>query len=325
MSEKTAELGDAERPAAGEESDNVLSRLWLEVAGRFEGYEYFDKDDREILHRHGLGAIVSHWSMVLFMLLAIVTGVAFWTGWYGPFDVGIWDGYHVAFLTHVWAGVLLAVIAFILFPFYHAVVDGDSLLVSLDQIKEEIIIAMSFVGLASYIPGYKKARRTYDEDEEEWVGYHPMQTVFWYVTWFFVGVLTLTGFALWSALATNPAWWLEALGFMAGWITYENMLRIHLVSTFFVVAAVSIHAYFPMMPSNFDMTMSMFHGKLKGWSVDEETRPEPKGRARAKDSLAKGFDPIATRLGTGSELQERVDAPEADSASDGSDASEEQD
>lgn len=325
MSEKSAELGDSERTAASEESDNVLSRLWLEVAGRFEGYEYFDKDDREILHRHGLGAIVSHWSMVLFMLLAIVTGVAFWTGWYGPFDIGIWDGYHVAFLTHVWAGVLLAVIAFILFPFYHAVVDGDSLLVSLDQIKEEIIIAMSFVGLASYIPGYKKARRTYDEDKEEWVGYHPMQTVFWYVTWFFVGVLTLTGFALWSALATNPAWWLEALGFMAGWVTYENMLRIHLVSTFFVVAAVSIHAYFPMMPSNFDMTMSMVHGKLKGWSVDDETRPEPKGRARAKDSLSKRFDPIATRLGTGSELQERVDAADEESATDGSETREEQD
>ncbi|AUX08245.1 formate dehydrogenase subunit gamma [Halalkaliarchaeum desulfuricum] len=308
MSEKSADASDIQQEATSGESGSVLSRLWIEVANKYEGYQYLDKKDRETLHRHGWGAIVSHWAMTLFMLLAIVTGVAFWTGWYGPMNVGIWDGYYIAFLIHIWAGVLLAVVAFVVFPYYHVVADGDSLLVSVDQIKEEIIIALSFVGLASYIPGYKKARRTYDEDEEEWAGYHPMQTVFWYVTWFFVAVLTLTGFALWEAIATDPVWWVSALGFMEGWIAYENMLRIHLVATFFVVAAVAIHAYFPMMPSNFDMTKSMIYGKLKGWSVDEETRPEPQGRARAKDELAKRFDPVSKRLGTSTDVQEQLDS-----------------
>ena len=306
MSEKSAEVSDVQQGAAGEQSGSVFTRLWLELANKYEGYAYLDEDDRETLHRHGWGAIVSHWAMALFMLLAIVTGVAFWTGWYGPMNVGIWDGYYIAFLIHIWAGVLLAVIAFVVFPYYHLVADGDSLLVTVGQIKEEIIIALSFVGLASYIPGYKKARRTYDEDEEEWVGYHPMQTVFWYVTWFFVAVLTLTGFALWAELATDPSWWVSTLGFMAGWLAYENMLRVHLVATFFVIAAVAIHAYFPMMPSNFDMTMSMVHGKLNGWSVDEETRPEPWGRARTKDGLTKRFDPISKRLGTSTDVQEQL-------------------
>ena len=308
MSEKSAEVSDVQREAGDEGSSSALTQLWVELANKYEGYEYLEEKDKETLHRHGWSAIVSHWAMTLFMLLAIVTGVAFWTGWYGPMNVGIWDGYYVAFLIHIWAGVLLAVVAFVLFPYYHVVADGDSILVSVGQIKEEIIIALSFVGLASYIPGYKKARRTYDEDEEEWVGYHPMQTVFWYVTWFFVAVLTLTGFALWAEIATDPVWWVSTLGFMEGWLAYENMLRIHLVATFFVIAAVAIHAYFPMMPSNFDMTMSMVHGKVKGWSVDEETRPESRGRARAKDRLAKRFDPVSKRLGTSTGVQDQLES-----------------
>ena len=229
--------------------------------------------------------MVSHWLMVLCMLIATVTGIAFWTGWYGPLDIGIWNGYQVAFQLHVWTGVVFAVVALVVFPFYHWYVDGHALLLSLEQIKEEVVVAFSFVGLVRYIPGYKQARRAYDEDRGHWAGYHPMQTVFWYVTWFFALVLTLTGFALWNGLATDPAWWIAALGFMEGWVTYETMLRLHLIATFWVIAAVAIHAYFPLMPGNHDVLRSMFSGRLEGWIVDDETRPEPDGGpVRERDS-----------------------------------------
>ncbi|AFZ73339.1 cytochrome b/b6 domain-containing protein [Natronobacterium gregoryi] len=258
-------------PVAGK----FVASIRTEIATRYAGYLTLNKEDKETIHRWGTGSIICHWVMVLCMFIALVTGVQFWTGWYGPLNIGIWDGYQVAFQLHMWAGVILAVIALVIFPYYHKFVDGHELLVSLDQIKEEIIIAVSFVGLTDYIPGYKKARRTYNEDHEEWVGYHPMQTVFWYVTWFFVLALTVTGFALWNGIATDPAWWIAAIGFMEGWVTYETMLRLHLLATFWVIAAVSIHAYFPLMPSNLDMTKSMFTGTLEGWVVDDETKPEP--------------------------------------------------
>lgn len=254
---------------------SVITGVRTEVATRYEGYLTLEKDEKAPVHRWGTGSIVSHWVMVLCMLIVIVTGVAFWTGWYGVMDIGIWNGYQVAFQLHVWTGVILAVVALVVFPFYHWYVDGHELLVSLGQIKEETVIAFSFLGLLRYIPGYKKARRTYDEDREEWAAYHPMQTVFWYVTWFFVLVLTVTGFALWNGLATDPAWWIATLGFMEGWVAYETMLRLHLLATFWVIAAVAIHAYFPLMPSNHDVLRSMVDGTLEGWTVDDESRPEP--------------------------------------------------
>ena len=253
---------------------STVTALWTDVAARYEGYLTFDKDEKETIHRWRLGLRISHWAMVVFMFVAIVTGVAFWTGWYGPMNIGIWDGYQVAFQLHIWSGVLLAVVALLLYPYYHAVVEGHHLLLSREQLKEVIIIGLAFVGLVRYIPGYKKARRTYDTDRGGWAGHHPMQTVFWYVTWLFVIVLTLTGFALWDALATDPAWWIAALGFMEGWVTYETMLRLHLIATFWVIGAIALHAYYPLMPSNHDVLRSMFTGKIEGWTVDDETRPQ---------------------------------------------------
>ena len=256
-----------------------------ELAARYEGYLDLDKSDMESIRRWGLGSIVSHWLLVVLMVTAIVTGVAFWTGWY-PLDIGIWDGYQTAFYFHIGAGILIAVIALVVFPFYHKFVDGHNLVVSLDQIKEEIIIAFSFVGLIRYIPGYKKARRTYDEDREEWAGYHPMQTVFWYVTWFFVVALTLSGFALWENLATDPTWWVATLGFLSEWLAYETMLQLHLLATFWVIAAIAVHAYFAVTPGNWDILRSMVFGTLQGWRVDAETRPEPPEDVASRDDLS---------------------------------------
>lgn len=272
----------AKRVVSSDESVGVIERLpggsfvanlWWSLASRYEPYVTLEKDNKESIKRWGYGSIISHWVLVFLMGVVAATGFLFWTGWYGPLNIGIWDGYQVSFYLHIYGGIVLAVIALLVFPFYHKFADGHKLLVSPRQIKEEIIVALSFLGLVKYIPGYKQARRAYDEDEKEWVGYHPMQTVFWYVTWGFVIILTLTGFALWAALATDPAWWLSALGFMAGWTTYETMLRLHLIATFWVLAAIAIHAYFAVMPGNWDVMKSMVVGTLPGWRVNEETRP----------------------------------------------------
>lgn len=261
---------DIERLPGG----NRVTAIRAELVTRYEGYLTLDKSDKETVRRWGLGSIVSHWLLVLFMLTAIVTGVAIWTGLY-PIETGIWDGYQIAFQTHVWAGVLVAVIALVVFPFYHKVVDGHDLLLSRKQIKEQIVITFAFLGLVRYIPGYKQARRAYDEDRDHWAGYHPAQTAFWYATWFFVIVLTLTGFALWNDLATDPPWWISTFGFMQGWVAFETMLQIHLVATFLTIAVILIHAYVALLPGNRDILGSMIGGTVKAWRIDEESRPEP--------------------------------------------------
>lgn len=243
------------------------------LAERYEPYQILDKEEKESIRRWDIGSIVSHWVLAFAMFVVAATGFMFWTGWYGPLNVGIWDGYQTSFYLHTYGGVVLAVVALIVFPFYHKFVSGHKFLLTRRHNWETVVIGVAFLGLLKYIPGYKNARRAYDEEEEEWVAYHPMQTVFWHVTWFFVVVLTLTGFAMWSALATDPAGWVVALGFMEGWFTYETMLRVHLVSTFWVLAAVGFHTYFAIMPSNLDFMWSMVGGTVEGWRVNEETRP----------------------------------------------------
>lgn len=302
--------GVASETGEGGDSTGWLARMWLSLANEHERFEYLKKEDRTYLDFHSWGTILSHWLLVLLMAIATVTGLTKWLGNYGPLSIGIFDGYHVAFLSHIWAGTLLVVFAFLLYPFYSFVVDGKSPLFTAKQIKEQIIIAFAFVGLASYIPGYKKARRTYDAENDEWVAHHPTQKAFWYATWFFVALLTLTGFALWAALATDPAWWITALGFMEGWLTFEGMLRLHLISTAAFIASILLHAYFPLVPSNHDLMNTMIHGKLLGWRVDEDTKPEHRGTARSKDALSGPLAGIARLLGTGPELEEQMDRPQ---------------
>lgn len=251
--------------------------LWWEVADRYEPYVTLDDGEKDTVRRWGFGSIVSHWVLVLLMIVVAGTGFLFWTGWYGPLNVGVWDGYQTSFYLHTWGGVMLAVVALLVFPMYHKFADGHRLLVTPQQLKDQFVVTLSFLGLLTYIPGYKQARRTYDEDDGEWVGYHPMQTVFWYVTWFFVIVLSLTGFALWADLAIDPARWLAILGFMAGWLPYETILQLHLLATFWVLAAIAIHVYFAVMPGNLDFLRSMVTGTVDAWTVDEEIRPDAIG------------------------------------------------
>jgi len=307
MSEKRSDGGTTvEGTGSVSREDGWLTRLWVRVAKRYERYQYLDKDDKQVIDIHGYGTILSHWALLVFMITTTLTGLSKWLGVYGPLDIGIWGGYNPAFLTHVWTGVFLAVFAFLLYPFYAFVVDKKQLLLSRKQLEEQVIITLSLLGLASYIPGYKKARRSIDEESGHWIGHHPMQTVFWYVTWGFVGILTLSGFGLWASLSSDPAWWVSGLGFLNAWIGFELMLRIHLVATAWVLAAVAIHAYFALMPSNWDLLSLMYDGKLYGWLINDENRPESRGTVRTKDALQGPLSGIARVLGTGPEVQEKL-------------------
>ena len=252
-----------------------LTAVRADLVRKYRGYQQLDEADKEPVRRWGLGSVVSHWVTVVAMFAAAVTGLMIWTGLYGPLNVGIWGGYQTAFTTHVWMGTLLAAVALVVFTYYHRVVDDHRLLISKGQLKEQLVIAFAFVGLLRYIPGYKQARRVYDEDREHWVGYHPTQTAFWYALWFFVTLLTLTGFALWAEVATDPAWWVATLGFMQGWLPFEQMLQLHLVATFLTLMVVAVHVYVALLPGNWDFLGSMVNGTVEAWVVDEETRPEP--------------------------------------------------
>lgn len=264
-------LVDVERLPGG----SRLAAMRADLVRKYEGYQTLEKSDKEPVRRWGLGSIVSHWVTVVAMSAAALTGFMFWTGFYGPLDVGIWGGYQTAFTVHVWMGVLLAAVGLVVFTFFHKVVDDHRLLLSRPQIKEQLVIAFAVVGLLRYIPGYKQARRAYDEDEEHWVGYHPAQTAFWYALWFFVIVLSLTGFALWAEVATQAPWWVSAFGFMQGWLPFERMLQLHLVATFLTLMTVAVHAYVALLPGNWDFFGSMLDGSVEAWVVDEESRPEP--------------------------------------------------
>lgn len=307
MTDKRTDGGTAEGTVGSHDAgQGILTGLWLKVARRYERYQYLRKEDKQVIDIHGFGTILSHWLLLLFMITTTLTGLSKWLGVYGPLDIGIWGGYNPAFLTHVWTGLFLAIVAFVIYPFYAFVVDKKRFILTREQIEENIIIGLAFLGLASYIPGYKKSRRCIEEDTGHWIGHHPMQTAFWYVTWFFVGLLTLTGFALWSNLWAGSSWWIDGLGFLQTWFGFEALLRIHLVSTAWVLGLVSLHAYFALMPSNWDILKLMYNGNLYGWLINDENRPEHRGEARSKDALAGSLSPLARLFGTQPDVQEQL-------------------
>ena len=277
---------DVERLPGG----SRLTAIRANLVRKYQGYQTLEESDKVSIRRWGVGSIVSHWVTVIAMFSAAITGFMFWTGLYGPLNVGIWDGYQTAFTIHVWMGILLAAVALIVFTYYHKVVDDHRLLLTKSQLKEQLVIAFALVGLLRYIPGYKQARRAYDEDREHWVGYHPAQTAFWYALWGAVIVLTLTGFALWADVATEAPWWVSALGFMEGWLPFERMLQVHLVATFLTLMTIAFHVYVAVLPGNWDFFGSMLDGTVKAWVVDEESRPEPADPNTEPDAREAGND-----------------------------------
>ena len=220
---------------------------------------------RVSVERHGLGARLSHWTQALLMFILMGTGYAIWTGTYGPLNIVPWDGYYIAFGMHLWAGILLMAVLFVLFPLYHVYVDGHRQLAELADIRVSIRVAQAFVGLKSYIPGYHDARQTYDEAEGDWVAYHPMQkTFFWWINILFA-VLVVTGFGMYAEMRSDPAWWVELLGFLDGWLNIVLLKQIHLFVFFVVVSLVLGHVYFALLPSNRETLRSMVFGDMDAY------------------------------------------------------------
>lgn len=220
---------------------------------------------RVSVERHGLGARLSHWTQALLMFILMGTGYAIWTGTYGPLNIVPWDGYYLAFGLHLWAGILLMAVLFVLFPLYHVYVDGHRQLAELADIRVSIRVAQAFVGLKSYIPGYHDARQTYDEAEGDWVAYHPMQkTFFWWINILFA-VLVVTGFGMYAEMRSDPAWWVELLGFLDGWLNIVLLKQIHLFVFFVVVSMVLGHVYFALLPSNRETLRSMVFGDMDAY------------------------------------------------------------
>ncbi len=265
--------GSGGPPEGSEESAGVVGSLKQLIGEVFEEPE--DADDRfervqalkgrVSVERHSLGARLSHWTQATLMFILIGTGYALWTGSYGPLNIAPWDGYFLAFGLHIWAGVLLMVFLFVLFPLYHIYVDGHRQLAELADIRITVRLAQAFPGLKSYIPGYHKARETYDEEDGDWVAYHPMQkSFFWWVSIFF-GVLVLTGFGMYANMRSDPVWWVELLGFLGNYVDIILLEQIHLLVFFIIIAMVIGHVYFAMLPSNWATLKSMVFGEMDAY------------------------------------------------------------
>ena len=271
MSNEDSEANSVESSAGLRERFQRLAAAIRAPSEEFdEQYERLRSEtDRDTVERHSLGSRLAHWTQAALMFILIGTGYAIWTGNYGPLNVPPWDGYYVAFGLHMWAGTLLVAVLFVLFPLYHVFVDGHRQLAELDDIRVSVRVAQAFVGLKSYIPGYHRARETYDEEDGDWVAYHPMQkTFFWWVSIFF-GLLAITGFSMYAEMMTDPVWWVGIVGFLSPWLPFEFLLQIHLLLAFLIVAMVIGHVYFAVLPSNHAALRSMVFGDMDAYVLRE--------------------------------------------------------
>ncbi len=217
--------------------------------------------------RHSLGSRFAHWAQVLMMAILAFTGFAIWSGIYGPMDIGIWDGYYVSFGLHMWAGILILAVTLVLFPFYHVFVDGHRQLAELSDIVLAINVGLAFIGLRDYPPNYHEGRRAWDTKRKHWMVGHPAQKAyFWWIS-IFLGIMALTGFAMYREMALDPPGWIATLGFLAGPLALETLKQIHFVLAAVMVAMVLFHAYFAVIPSNWDFFRSMVFGKLSVYEV----------------------------------------------------------
>lgn len=228
---------------------------------------------RGIVSRHGLGSRVMHWTLFALVALMAVTGFVMWTGTYAVLNDQVWGGYYKAFGIHMWTAILVLPVGFLLFPFYHVFVDGHrpvptrAELRQLKDLRELLAIGAAFVGIRKYISKYHDARRSYDEDEGEWVAYHPMQKLFFWLQLALLAGVTITGFGMFEYITTAVPEWVHWLGFLSGTASYELLKQIHHFLAFAWVGAVAFHAYFPVLPGNWDILRSMITGRVYAFLV----------------------------------------------------------
>lgn len=235
---------------------------------------------RGIVVRHGLGSRVMHWTLFILVGLMAVTGFLMWTGVYAVFNDQVWGGYYKAFGIHMWAAILVLPVGFVLFPFYHVVVDGHRPYPTLEELRqlkdlrELLAIGTAFLGLRRYISKYHDARRSWNEDEGDWVAYHPMQKLFFWLQLVLLFGVGVTGFGMFEYITTQTPWWSHWLGIFHTFLSYELLKQFHHFLAFAWVGSVAFHAYFPLLPGNWDVLRTMFTGRLYAFLVSEETANE---------------------------------------------------
>ena len=251
-----------------------IRRATISVDERYAGV--FPEVRREIIIRHGLGTRILHWTYFTLVAIMAITGFMIWTGSYFMFADQVWGGYYKAFGLHMWAAILVLPVGFILFPFYHVVVDGNRPWPDMEELREAedvrelLAIAGALVGFRKYIAEYHEARRSWNETENEWVAYHPMQEVFFYIQLGLLAGVTLTGFGLYVYITPQIPGWAATLGFLAGPLSYEVLKQFHHFLLFAWIGGVAFHAYFPLLPGNWDMMKAMITGRLYSFIVSGE-------------------------------------------------------
>jgi thiosulfate reductase cytochrome b subunit len=228
---------------------------------------------RGIVKRHGLGSRLTHWSLFALVALMAITGFLMWTGVYAVLNDQVWGGYYKAFGIHMWTAILVLPVGFLLFPFYHIVVDGHrpwpttAELRQLKDVRELLAIGAAFVGLRRYISKYHDARRSFNEEEAEWVAYHPMQKLFFWIQMGLLVGVVVTGFGMFEYITTQTPWWVHWLGIFQEYVSYEVLKMGHHFLAFAWVGAVAFHAYFPLLPGNWDVLRSMVTGRIYAFLV----------------------------------------------------------
>ncbi len=251
----------------------LLQTATSDLSETDERIEQLPDSERKTVERHSLGNRVSHWMQVVLFVLLAWTGFAIWLGEYAVLESlasDIWGGYFVAFGIHMWAGILTLAVTFLIFPYYYVVVDDHGQFLEMPDIQAGISIGAAFVGLRKYLPYYHDARRAYDEEEGDWLVHHPMQkTFFWWMA-VFIGLLALTGFAMYRLITPETTWWIDALGFLTAFMSFELLKQIHLFLAFITVTMVFFHIYFAVLPSNWDILRSMVWGDVEARVVNSE-------------------------------------------------------
>jgi len=154
----------------------------------------------EAIVRHRLASRVIHWSVALFFVLALLSGLPIWTpvfGWLAPF----FGGLHVCRWLHPWAGLLFALAAVVMFVHWW----GDMRLEGRDR---------------EWLRPRRMAAYLKHEDQDPDVGkYNGGQKLFFLLVAVLAIVLVATGLVLWfprelAAPLPGISWVLHDGGFI---------------------------------------------------------------------------------------------------------------
>lgn len=75
-------------------------------------------------------------------------------------------------------------------------------------------------------------------------------------------------------ITTQTPWWVNWLGILEVYLSYELLKQFHHFLAFAWVGSVAFHAYFPLLRGNWDVLRTMFTGGIYAYLVSEEEGDE---------------------------------------------------